>query len=89
MLDALDLGRWRPSVEEVQHLPELLGCAFGNHFDRAVGLVAHIAGDIESAGLLLSEVAVAHALDAPGYNGVQPSLSQGLLGCGGFDFAHR
>src|ERR1700687_2142112 len=54
----------RPFLQTRPQPGQLLGCADGQHFDAAIGIVAHPSGNLQDVGFAFHEPAEAYALDA-------------------------
>src|SRR6202790_686691 len=56
--------RARPFPQTRPQPGQLLGCSDGQHFDAAIGIVAHPSGNLQDVGFAFHEPAEAYALDA-------------------------
>src|SRR6202521_3942589 len=56
--------RARPFPETRPHPGQLLGCSDGQHFDAAIGIVAHPSGNLQDVSFAFHKPAEAYALDA-------------------------
>src|ERR1700719_370328 len=57
----------RPFLQTRPQPGQPLGCADGQHFDAAIGIVAHPSGNLQDMGFAFHEPAEASALDAPAH----------------------